>query len=251
MKSICKIAINEYKMMVREKVYWFVLLVVIILAVADNIPIDRNLERLPFTVVPGYTVSRLLIQMGVILSYFLVFLFANRIISDKETSMIALFKIYNISKKEYICGKSLGGLIYFYLVFFVYLLVDGILFYIVNPAIFSVKVYVIGFCCSVIPVGFWVVNISMVLPAYIGKRITYIVMTLYFVLNVILVPDSNNLPPYFLFYGELIKNVYKYGLSSINEKAMIYNALFLFGGGIIGIILAIYNKGMWELYEEI
>lgn len=251
MKSICKIAISEYKLMVREKVYWFVLLLVIILAVADNIPIDRNLARLPFTAVPGYTVSRLLIQMGVILSYFLVFLFSNRIISDKETSMIALFKIYDISKMEYISGKSFGGLIYFYFSFFIYLMANGIIFYIVNPPIFSIKPYIICFFCNIIPVGFFVVNISMVLPIYIGKKLTYIVMTLYFILNVILVPDSNNLPPYFLFYGELIKNVYKYGLESVNNKAMIYNVLFLLGGGMIGMILAICNRGMWELYEEI
>lgn len=251
MKSICKIAISEYKIMVREKVYWFVLLVVTVLAVVDNIPIDKNLARLPFTAVPGYTVSRLLIQMGVILAYFLIFLFSNRISSDKATSMIALFKIYGISKKQYICGKSLGGLLYFYFSFLIYLLATGMIFYIVNPSIFSIKPYITCFFCNIVLGGFFIVNISMILPVYIGKKLTYIGMTLYFILNVILVPDSNNLPPYFLFYGELIKNVYRYGLESVNSKAMIYNVIFLFGGGMIAGIFAILNKGMWELYDEI
>lgn len=251
MKNIIGISKYELKLMLREKIFWIAFVVLALMSIADNIPIESNLERLPFTVVPGYTVSRLLIQMGMILTYFMTFLFSNRIYIDKKTSMISVFKIYNIDKTEYIIGKFLGGFFYFIIIFFCYLLINGVVFFIVNPSIFALKPYIIGFVLCVLPVSFFVVNVCLALPLWFGKKVTYVIITLYFVINIMTVPNSNSLPPYFLFYGELIKNVYRYGLEGVDRIAMLQNALFLFGGGIVALFLVIFNRKVWELYEEI
>ena len=81
---------------------------------------------------------------------------------------------------------------------------------------------------------------------WIDIRIFYALMALYFLANLLIVPDSTTLPFWFLFYGDLIKIIYNYGFGVLIIKNVILNFLFLVGIGALSVFSLMINKRFWR-----
>ena len=246
MHNIMAVSIYEIKMMLRRLGFWGILKFAPVISIWDNFPSNSNLRRLSFLAEPGYLVSRLLVQTGLLIMFGVMFLVSNTIAKDKKTGVDQLLMTSNISKKQYIIGKFIGNFIPTMLMFGLYFLVHAVIQIVLIPEAFSLKAYLFGYFILAVAASFFVIGISISLPMWIDIRIFYALMALYFLANLLIVPDSTTLPFWFLFYGDLIKIIYNYGFGVLIIKNVILNILFLVGIGALSVFSLMINKRFWR-----
>lgn len=246
MHNIMAVSIYEIKMMLRRLGFWGILIFALVISIWDNFPSKSNLSRLSFLAEPGYLVSRLLVQTGLLIMFGVMFLVSNTIAKDKKTGVDQLLMTSNISKKQYIIGKFIGNFIPTMLMFGLYFLVHAVIQIVLIPEASSLKAYLFGYFILAVAASFFVIGISISLPMWIDIRIFYALMALYFLANLLIVPDSTTLPFWFLFYGDLIKIIYNYGFGVLIIKNVILNILFLVGIGALSVFSLMINKRFWR-----
>lgn len=246
MKRAKTIARYEMKMMFRRTGYWGILLFALVVSLMDNFPSYSNLNRLSFLTEPGYLVSRLLVQTGLLILFGIVFLTSNAIGKDIKGDMGQLIMSTDTSKCQYIIGKFIGHFIPTMILFAIYFFVHALIQFLLLPQAFSLKSYFAGYFVLAFTATFFVVGISIALPMWFDIRFFYAVISFYFLANLLIVPESIALPFWFLFYGDLIKIVYQYGFGIIQFKNLFLNFAFLFGTGIISILSLEINYKFWR-----
>lgn len=246
MHNVAIIAKYECKVRIKSLGYWILLTAGLAISIIDNIPTSANIERLPFLMESGYVVSRLLVQTGVLLLFGIMFIVSNSIRGDKKAGVDNLLMAVDLSKSQYMLGKFLGNYLSTLLLMGIYMLINATVQLICLPEVFSIIPYLVGYITLVLPASFFIVGCSISLPMWIDLRLCYVIFTVYFMLNILLVPDSITLPFWFLFYGDLIKLVYKYGFGTLIMENLISNLLFLIGTGLIIFLSLNFNNRFWR-----
>lgn len=84
MNKVFSISKYEYKMQIKRVSGWLVLLFVVIATMMDCLPTTNNMKRIEFLYDVHYYVRRVFAFDGLILLFALMFLMADRLVSDAK-----------------------------------------------------------------------------------------------------------------------------------------------------------------------
>jgi ABC-type Na+ efflux pump permease subunit len=242
------IAKYELKMQIRRIGGWLVFAFSMIVALLDDFPSEANVKRLAELTKQGYVVYRLIGQPGIILLFGLMFLLSNRIRGDWKKRTLDLFTTAPIRKSQYLTGKILGNFGYLLCMTGLYLAINGAIQAIFTPGQFTAIPYFVGFIVVILPACFFVSICSLAIPVLLDIRLFYAVFAVYFMANLIIVPEKgvSDLPFWFLLTGGLSTFVYRFNLNILNFGNIMANLAFLLGIGIFAFVLLIAKRRYWR-----
>lgn len=245
MGKILAIAGYELKMQTKNIGVWLVLAFALAMSLLDNFPSIENMKRLEFLTEQGYVVRRLLAQEGVLILFGLMFFISDRVRGDKKRGVMELFMASPLAKRQYILGKIFGNYSLALLILLLHLLVNALVHLIFNPGVFTFAPYIAGFFAMAVPAGFFVTAYAVALPVIMDIRLFYIVFSVYFIINIGIITALPN--SIFLFQPDLLKLLFKFRFfEAIDLVKLLWNLLFLIGGGMLAILLLRLNKRFWR-----
>ncbi|CCZ32801.1 putative uncharacterized protein [Firmicutes bacterium CAG:646] len=252
MNKVFSISKYEYKMQIKRVSGWLVLLFVVIATMMDCLPTTNNMKRIEFLYDVHYYVRRVFAFDGLILLFALMFLMADRLVSDRKMGRRDLFMVTPIRKQSYIVGKLLGN--FLYALSFMYLLLIAALigFAVFNHVETSVKDY-ISSCWEVsiyiiIPATFFVTTSSVILPELINLRLFYLLFSVLFLTNVLSVETGATPAPFYIFtQGDVSKMIWQHPRwPTIYIESAFLNLLFMLGIGGLSILLIFVKRKFWR-----
>ena len=128
MRKLLSVIYYEYLMQLKRIATWAVLAAAVVISLIDSFPSAKNLARLEFLSEPSYFIFRTLSFGALLTAFGLMFLISNRLTIDQKTGMKHLIMASPITKSQYILGKLIGGFIYAYTVFSLYLILNTLVF---------------------------------------------------------------------------------------------------------------------------
>ena len=160
---------------------------------------------------------------------------------DHKTGMKQLIMASPITKLQYIFGTLLGGFIYTYTVFSLFLALNTLVFYVSVPIDIALTDCLVPFSkaliINVLPVSIFISFISVALPAIVDVRLFYVLASVLFILNAAS-PDSADKCRLSDYIGRFKK---AYLAASefpyINTDGIQANLLFLIGCRLIAVPL--------------
>ena len=248
MNKTALIAKYELKMQIRRIGGWLVFAFSMVLALLDDFPSAANVIRLAELPKQGYVVYRLIGQPGIILLFGLMFLLSNRIRGDWKSGTLDLFTTAPIRKAQYLGGKILGNFGYLLCMTGLYLAVNGVIQAVFTPGQFTAIPYFVGFIVVIFPACFFVSMCSLAIPVLLDIRLFYSVFAVYFMANLIIVPEKgvSDLPFWFLLTGGLSRFVYRFNLNTLDFGNITVNLTFLLGIGIFAFVLLTAKRRYWR-----
>ena len=248
MNKSALIAKYELKMQIRRIGGWLVFSFSVAVALLDDFPSAANVKRLAELPKQGYVVYRLIGQPGIILLFGLMFLLSDRIRGDWKRGTLDLFTTAPIRKAQYLAGKILGNLCYLLCMAGLYLTVNGVIQAIFTPGQFTAIPYFVGFITVILPACFFIAMCSLAIPVLLDIRLFYAAFAVYFMANLIIVPEKgvSDLPFWFLLRGGLSMFVYRFNLSTLNFGNITANLAFLLGIGIFAFALLFAKRNYWR-----
>ncbi len=248
MNKSALIAKYELKMQIRRIGGWQVFAFSMVLALLDNFPSAANIKRLAELPKQGYVVYRLIGQPGIILLFGLMFLLSNRIRGDRKNGTLDLFTTAPIRKPQYLCGKILGNFGYLLCMTGLYLAVNGVIQAVFTPGQFTAIPYFVGFITVILPACFFIAMCSLAIPVLLDIRLFYAAFAVYFMANLIIVPEKgvSDLPFWFLLTGGLSRFVYRFNLNTLDFGNIMANLVFLLGIGIFAFAFLFAKRRYWR-----
>lgn len=245
MRDVLSIAKYEYKMQIRNKAFWIVLLFASIFSIWEQFPSNENLRRLGGLTDHSYIASRSLTLMGVFLMFGCVFLIGNRINIDIKKKISEVLFSTPISKASYICGKFFGNYLVSLTIGTIFVVINGVTQALFNPAPFEIVPYILSIIFIVIPSMLFVVSLSLAIPVLIDIRLLYASFSVYFMYCIIAIPDSYELPFYWII-GDTRKLVYSVDGFPIPYQSALLNIIFLIGVGMLSLLLLGLKRCFWR-----
>lgn len=248
MNKSALIAKYELKMQTKRIGGWLVFTFSMFVALLDDFPSEANVKRLAELPKQGYVVYRLIGQPGIILLFGLMFLLSNRIRGDWKSGTLDLFTTAPIRKSQYLTGKILGNFGYLLCMTGLYLAVNGVIQAIFTPGQFTAMPYFVGFIAVILPACFFVAMCSLAIPMLLDIRFFYAAFAVYFMANLIIVPEKgvSDLPFWFLLTGGLSRFVYRFNLNTLDFENITANLLFLLGIGFFAFTLLFAKRCYWR-----
>lgn len=251
MGKIMSIIRYEYKMQIIRFAAWGVLLAVTGIALLDNFPSTTNLARLEFLNQPAYFVYRTMSQDGLILAFGLLFLLSNRFPSDIKTGVKSVIMASPVNKGEYIFGKLLGGFLYTFTMFSIFLMVNTAVYYVAAPFEIRVMECVVpllkAILISALSVSLFIGFCSVAFPALMDIRLFYLLSAALFGVNASTVNAAEAMPFYLITSGDLIRLIWVHPKwPEIIASSAQANLLFLLGSGIISCGLLCLKRKFWR-----
>lgn len=248
MSKIITIADYEFKMLIKNKMVWIILTVVVVLALYDNFPSESNYLRLQYLPEQGYVVRRILSQFGVMLLFALMFIISSRISIDINQKYLDFLLPINIAKHQYILGKFIGSYIFAVLILNLYLFINGSIQFFFSSYTFKIIPYFIGGFILVPTTTFFVVSCSISLPILLNAKLFYVLSSTYFLLNTgIIYVENEIIRSFYLYQPDILKLLYKHeGFEFIDIPLLYWNFIFLIVIGIISMILLVFKKSYWR-----
>lgn len=251
MRNILLIIHYEYKMQMTRIAAWGVFVVSLIFSLLDDFPSRINLHRLEFLTDPVYFMYRTMSLYGLTLAFGLMIMLSNRLSIDCKTGVKSLIMAGPVTKKQYLCGKALGGLSYTVTMFFLFLAVNAAIYYCAAPfqvamdSLLTAFVKTILIC--VLPVSVFIGFLSVSLPALVDVRLFYVTAAALFIMNASVTGSAEPMPFYCITSGDLIKLIWQHpGWTFQNTGSIQANLAFLAGGGLLPWILLFVKKKFWR-----
>lgn len=246
MGNIAAISRFEFKMQIKNIGFWLVLALAVIMSLLDNAPTPDNMKRLQFLYDQNYVVYRTMLQDGVILLFGMAFLIAGRINTDKKKGVIQLFMAAPLSQQQYVLGKFLGNFLIMLLMAALLLCVNAAVHAIFNTASFTIVPYITGMLAIAAPACLLIAACCISIPVFLDVRAFYIVLGIYFLINLFNVNSGEGNPCYLLF-GDMAHTVFTYPGWPPPYASMIANLIFLLGISACALILMLIpNKRLWR-----
>lgn len=241
----------EYKIQIRRVSGCVVLLFVISSAMIDCLPTTGNVARVEFLQDIHYYVRRIFSFDGLILLFGIMFLTANRLVSDQKNGCRDLFMAAPIGKNNYIGGKFMGNFLYALTLMYTLLLISLIGFAIFSQYGATFSDYTSAILdvslCIIFPASFFVVASSVMLPELIDIRLFYLLYSILFLTNAFSSDAAAARPFYIFTQGDLAKLVWQHPKSpEIHVANAILNLLFMVGTGILAIALVNAKRRFWR-----
>lgn len=244
MRDVLTIARYEFKMQIKNKVFWTILLITSLLSIWEQFPSTENLNRLEHLTNHGYIASRSLTLTGIFLMFASVFIIANRIRGDMEQKTTDILFSKPITKGSYIWGKFIGNYSTSITMFAVFIGLNGTIQAMFNPSPFEILPYIKSFIFITMPTMIFVVGLSIAIPVLIDIRIFYASMSVYFMYCILVIPNTYEIPFYWII-GDTRKLIYR--CFQIPYRSIILNIVFLIGIGLCSIgLLSLSSKRLWR-----
>ena len=242
------IAKYEWKMQIRRIGGWLVFAFSLVIALLDDFPSAANMKRLAELPRQGYVVYRLIGQPGIILLFGLMFLLSDRIRGDWKSGTLDLFTTAPIRKAQYLTGKFLGNFGYLLGMTGLYLAVNGAIQAVFAPGRFTALPYLVGLIAVLLPACFFLAMCSLAIPVLLDIRLFYAAFSVYFMANLIIVPEKgvSGLPFWFLLTGGLSRFVYRFDLNTLDFGNIAANLIFLLGAGLLAFVLLLAKRRYWR-----
>lgn len=250
MRKLISVIYHEYVMQLKRIATWGVLAASVVITLFDGFPSAKNLARLEFLSQPSYFIYRTLSFGALIIAFGLMFLLSNRMTIDRKTGMKQLIMASPVTKTQYILGKLLGGFIYTYTVFSLFLALDILIFFTSVPDVSFADCLIPFFkalIISVLPVSIFISFISVALPAIVDVRLFYVLASVLFILNAASVDSADKMPFYLITSGDLKKLIWQHPkFPYINTDGIQANLIFLLGCGLISTVLLFLRRKLWR-----
>lgn len=251
MRRLLTVIYYEYVMQLKRIATWGVLVAAAVITLLDSFPSSKNLARIEFLEDPSYFIYRTLSFGSLILAFGLMFLMSNRMTIDRKTGMKHLIMACPVSKYQYILGKLLGGFLYTYTVFSVFLAINTLVFFVGVPADVSIFETLTplfkSLIINVLPVSLFLSFTSVALPAIIDVRLFYVLASVLFVLNAASTDSSDNMPFFLITSGDLKKLIWKHPkFPYVNTDGIITNLIFLLCCALISTVPLFLKRKFWR-----
>lgn len=251
MRKILSILLHEYKMQMRRPATWGVFLAANTVAMLDSFPSASNLARLEFLPQPAYFIHRTLSLYGIILMFGLMFLLSGRFPADSKGGIKSLFMAAPVKKTQYLLGKLLGGFLYTFTVFCLFLFLNTMVHAVFSPASNSVAEYLFRFgkavAIGILPISFFIGFCAVAFPAFMDIRLFYVVISAVFMYNATVVGNADRMPFYVIMSGDLMKLLWQHPKFPFNDTAsMAANLAFLIGCGVLSFLLVLFRRKFWR-----
>jgi hypothetical protein len=251
MRKLLSVIYYEYVMQLKRIATWGVLAASVVITLLDGFPSEKNLARIEFLLQPSYFIYRSLSFGALIATFELMFLLSNRMAIDHKTGMKQLIMASPITKLQYIFGKLLGGFIYTYTVFSLFLALNTLVFYVSVPIDIALTDCLVPFSkaliINVLPVSIFISFISVALPAIVDVRLFYVLASVLFILNAASPDSADKMPFYLITSGDLKKLIWQHPkFPYINTDGIQANLLFLIGCGLISAVPLFLRRKLWR-----
>jgi len=251
MRKVLSFIYYEYVMQLKRIATWGVLVGAAVITLLDSFPSAKNIARLEFLSQPSYFINRTLSFGALIMAFGLMFLLSNRMSVDRKTGMKSLIMASPVTKHQYILGKLLGGFIYIFTVFFLYLALNILVFFLFVPTDVSFSDCTIPFFRALIicalPISIFISFTSIALPAIVDARLFYVLASVLFIINAASVESADKMPFYLITSGDLKKLIWQHPkFPYINTDGILANLIFLIGCGIITTIPLFLKRKFWR-----
>jgi len=251
MRKLLSVIYYEYIMQLKRIATLGVLACTVVLTLLDSFPSAKNLARLEFLLQPSYFIYRTLSFGALIFAFGLMFLLSNRMTIDRKTGMDQLIMASPVTKSQYILGKLIGGFIYTFTVFSIFLTINILIFYICVPADVSFSECLIplikALITNILPISIFISFTSVALPAIVDVRLFYALASVLFILNAVSVDSSDKMPFYLVTSGDLKKLIWLHPkFPYINTDGILPNLIFLLGCGLISTALLLLRRKIWR-----
>ena len=179
-----------------------------------------------------------------------VFMTADRIQRDRKLGISELHMASPLAspleKGQYAAGKFIANLCVVLTVVGVFFVINSFVHLFFNPAPLDVLPYFIGFISIAVPMAIFMTGCAISLPVLMDIRFVYVLMAGYFLLNVVIVPDTRRLP-FYLLAGEPLKLINPYlGFGYKSAVLLVCNWLFLIGTGLLALLLLLCSRRYWR-----
>lgn len=248
MRKMITIIHYEYKMQLKRPATGGVLLAAIVFSLLEDFPSVQNLARLEFLNVPAYFVCRTMNFGGLVLTFGLMFLLADRFWLDNKTGMKLLLMSHALQKWQYVWGKLLGGFLYVFSVLCIFLTVNTAVYSAAAPFEISLAACAVplakAITGSVFSVSLFVGFCSVALPGMMDIRLFYLLAAIFWGLNAAYVGSADSAPFYLLTSGDLLRLIWTHPQwPFVDTSGVLSNGAFLTAGGLVsGGLLFLKNK---------
>ncbi len=251
MRRVWSIVCYEFKMQIRRRAAWGLLLAVLSISLSDSFPSAGNLARLEFLSVPDYFIYRTIGVYGLIMAMGLMFLVSNRIPADEKAGVKPLMMAAPVRKWQYITGKLTAAAVFSFTMLSVFLLLNQFIYFIAVPVKPAVPEMLLCFCraeiVSIVPISIFVGFSAASFPALTDIRLFYLLAGLLFVFNASCVNHAEGSPFYLITSGNLLRCIWvhpKY--PQIDYAGVWANLLFLLAGGFGSWALLTAKRRFWR-----